>query len=240
MNGRVLVVDDEVDIQDVLCFVLENDGYETRATGRGDQALAICAEWPPDLVILDIGLPGLSGLEVCPKLAEMGIPVLVLSSHDRDDQVVLGLEVGAEDYVTKPFNHKELLLRVGKIIRRTRSDAPETRFRAGDVVVDTTKHTVTVGQRDVHLTPTEFDIIALLARSKGTPLPVETILREVWRVSDWTNGDEMVKVNIRRLRKKIEPDPQDPRYILNRWGQGYLLADDLSPSGQDNGTLTKL
>ncbi|TVR02948.1 MAG: DNA-binding response regulator [Spirochaetaceae bacterium] len=225
MNGRVLVVDDEADIVDVLCFALESAGYETRATGRGDDALAISAEWHPDLVILDIGLPGLSGLEVCPRLTEAGVPVLVLSSHDRDDEVVEGLEVGAEDYVTKPFNHKELLLRVGKIIRRTRANAAEELVTAGDITVDLRRREVRVGGQEVHLTPTEFGIVALLARNPGQPVEVETLLREVWGTAEWTNGDEMVKVNIRRLRKKIEPDPQHPRYLLNRWGQGYLLAD---------------
>ncbi len=230
MNGRVLVVDDEADIVDVLCFALESAGYETRSTGRGDEALAISREWPPDLVILDIGLPGLSGLEVCPRLTEDGIPVLVLSSHDRDDEVVEGLEVGAEDYVTKPFNHKELLLRVGKIIRRTRASAAEELVTAGEITVDLRRREVRVGVQEVHLTPTEFGIIALLAGKPGEPVEVETLLREVWGATEWTNGDEMVKVNIRRLRKKIEPDPQHPRYLLNRWGQGYLLAD--RPNGE--------
>ncbi|TVR07317.1 MAG: DNA-binding response regulator [Spirochaetaceae bacterium] len=230
MNGRVLVVDDEADIVDVLCFALESAGYQTRATGRGDEALVISREWNPDLVVLDIGLPGLSGLEVCPRLTAAGIPVLVLSSHDRDDEVVEGLEVGAEDYVTKPFNHKELLLRIGKIIRRTkavgaRSAEANDILTAGDITVDLPRREVRVGGHEVHLTPTEFGIIALLARNPGQPVDVETLLREVWGTADWTNGDEMVKVNIRRLRKKIEPDPQHPRYLLNRWGQGYLLAD---------------
>ena len=226
MIGRVLVVDDEVDIQDVLCFVLDNAGYETRSTGRGDLALELCAQWNPDLVVLDIGLPGLSGLEVCPRLVDMGIPVLVLSSHDKDDQVVAGLELGAEDYVSKPFNYKELLLRVEKIIRRTRNTELQKVLHIGEILIDLRRSQVEVRGQLVNLTPTEFKILALLGSHRGSPLSVETLLQEVWHVSEWTNGAEMVKVNISRLRKKIEVDPSKPRYLLNRWGYGYLLTDD--------------
>lgn len=225
MKGRVLVVDDEADIRDMLSFVLENQGYETCSAGRGDLALEIASGWGPDLAILDIGLPGLSGLEVCPRLAEMGVPVLVLSSHDRDDQVVAGLELGAEDYVTKPFNYKELVLRVGKIIRRTRGAESDRVVAVGAMRIDLKRRVVEIRGSPIHVTPTEFDILALLARSPGTPVPVEAILREVWHSDDRISGDEMVKVNIRRLRKKIEPEPDRPRCLLNRWGQGYYLDD---------------
>jgi two-component system, OmpR family, response regulator VicR len=223
--GTVLIVDDEADIRDVLEFVLQNAGYHTESTGRGDDALRIVQRRRPDLVILDIGLPGLSGLDVCPQLTAMAIPVLVLSSHDRDDQVVTGLEVGAEDYVTKPFNHRELLLRVEKIIRRTRPAYPEGVLRVGALRIDRDRREVTVDGRAVPLTPTEFDLITWLARTPGVPVPVETLLRDVWHVTEWTSGDEMVKVSIRRLRRKIEPDPKNPRYLLNRWGQGYFLTE---------------
>ena len=233
MMGRVLVVDDEVDIQDLLCFVLDNAGYETRSTGRGDLALELCAQWNPDLVVLDIGLPGLSGLEVCPRLVDMGIPVLVLSSHDKDDQVVAGLELGAEDYVSKPFNYKELLLRVEKIIRRTRNTELQKVFHIGDILIDLRRSQVEVRGQLVNLTPTEFKILALLASHRGSPISVDTLLHEVWHVSEWTNGAEMVKVNISRLRKKIEVDPGKPRYLLNRWGYGYLLTDDPADIDQD-------
>jgi len=225
VKGTVLVVDDEPDIQDLLCFILQDAGYEARAAGRGDEALAICKEWDPDLVILDIGLPGISGLEVCPRLVAMSIPVLVLSSHDRDDQVVEGLEVGAEDYVSKPFNHKELLLRVEKIIRRTRGSEEPNLIVIGDIAVDLRHGLATVDGAPVQLTPTEFKILALLASHPGTPFPTEALLQEVWRSDDWINGTEMVKVNISRLRKKIEKDPGKPKHLLNRLGQGYCLTD---------------
>ena len=232
MNNRILVVDDEKDIQDMLCYVFEREGYESRASGRGDQALDICVNWNPDIVILDIGLPGLSGLEVCPKLSKMGIPVLVLSSHDRDDQVVAGLELGAEDYVKKPFNYKELLLRVEKIIRRTQSYEASRVIEAGDIRIDLKCNIVEVKGKMVHMTPTEFHILALLARNIGTPFSTKALLKEVWHSSEWINGEEMVKVNIRRLRKKIEEDPNNPQYLINRWGVGYFLS--CTPSENEN------
>lgn len=225
----ILIVEDEADIRDVLEFVLENAGYRVLSTGQGDTALDLAREHPVGLAILDIGLPGMSGLEVCPHLVALDIPVLVLSSHDRDDQVVTGLEVGADDYVTKPFNHRELLLRVERILQRTRGARPSRILQAGPLTVDLERHSVTVrrtsGEVSVDLTPTEFDLVSFLAKNPGVPHTVETLLREVWRVTEWSNGEEMVKVGVRRLRKKIEEDPAHPKILLNRWGQGYFLTE---------------
>ena len=225
MKRRVLVVDDEKDIQHVLCYVLDYEGYETRSAGSGEEALDICSRWLPDLVILDIGLPGLSGLAICPRLLELSIPVLVLSSHDQDDEVVAGLEVGAEDYVKKPCNYKEILLRVANIIKRTGKTDAQQILQVGDIFIDRARKQVTVKGQDVHLTPTEYGILCELACHPGEPLSVPMLLEKVWHTHDWINGDELIKVNIRRLRKKIEPDPRHPRYLLNRWGQGYLLSN---------------
>lgn len=223
--NTILIVEDETDIRDVLEFVFQNAGYHAVSTGRGDEALEIARGTSLDLVVLDIGLPGLSGMEILPHLTRMDIPVLILSSHDREDQVVSGLEVGADDYVTKPFSHRELLLRVDKLIRRTRGTRASRTLEVGPIAIDLDRQQATIGEQAVSLTPTEFDLIAFLARTPGVPQPTETLLREVWQVTDWVNGEEMVKVGIRRLRKKIEPDPAKPRYILNRWGQGYFLAE---------------
>jgi DNA-binding response OmpR family regulator len=225
MSGKVLVVDDEKDIRDVLCFILENAGYQTKAVGNGNDALVESNRWQPDLVILDIGLPGLDGLQVCPRLVDMEIPVLVLSSHDKDDQIIEGLEVGAEDYVSKPFNYKELLLRVEKIIKRTRPETTKYLLTIGSITVDIRKQTVEIDRELVNLTPTEYKIIEFLATHANTPVSSETLLKQVWNAEEWINGVEMVKVNISRLRKKIEQDPSNPRFLLNRWGYGYLLTD---------------
>lgn len=225
MSGKVLVVDDEKDIRDVLCFILENAGYQTKAVGNGNDALVESNRWQPDLVILDIGLPGLDGLQVCPRLVDMEIPVLVLSSHDKDDQIIEGLEVGAEDYVSKPFNYKELLLRVEKIIKRTRPETTKYLLTIGSITVDIRKQTVEIDRELVNLTTTEYKIIEFLATHANTPVSSETLLKQVWNAEEWINGVEMVKVNISRLRKKIEQDPSNPRFLLNRWGYGYLLTD---------------
>ena len=226
MKGKILIVDDERDILDVLGFVLEDAGYEIKTTDRGDAVLLLVTQWRPDLVILDIGLPGLSGLEVCPCLVSMDIPVLVLSSHDRDDQIVEGLEVGAEDYVSKPFNLKELLLRIDKILRRTKpNELPSHTIAIGTLSIDFLTQTVWVEGEVVNLTPTEYKIVELLGKHAYTPVTSEVLLKEVWNSEDWMQGAEMVKVNISRVRKKLEKDPTNPRYLLNRWGYGYLLTD---------------
>ena len=226
MRGKILVVDDERDIQDVLAFVLEDAGYETKTTGRGDEALILAEQWKSDLVILDIGLPGLNGLQVCPRLVEMNIPVIVLSSHDRDDQIIEGLEVGAEDYVSKPFNLKELLLRIEKILRRTKiSDSKTHLITIGGLHIDTHTSTVFIEGESINLTPTEYKIVEFLAKHAHTPVSIESLLQGVWNSDQWIQGPEMVKVNISRLRKKLEKDPSNPRFLLNRWGYGYVLTD---------------
>lgn len=228
---RVLVVDDESAIVNLLAFILEDGGYQVRSVGRGDTALEVTREWNPHLVILDIGLPGLNGLEVCRRLHAENTPVLVVSSHDQDDQVVAGLEEGADDYVTKPFNHRELLLRVEKLLQRTvPSGGDDSRLAVGkplkvrDLLIDPAREEVTRAGATIQLTRTEYRILALLARTPEQPVQIETILARVWNNPDWEGGPEMVKVNIRRLRRKIEPDPNHPSYILNRRGLGYYLA----------------
>ncbi len=226
MKARILVVDDERDILDILSFVLDDAGYETRTTARGDEVLPLVEDWRPDLVILDIGLPGLSGLDVCPSLVSRDIPVLVLSSHDRDDQIIEGLEVGAEDYVSKPFNLKELLLRIEKILRRTKtSDTAAQTISIGSLTIDLRSQSVWVEGELVNLTPTEYKIVEFLGKHAHTPVSSEDLLKQVWNAQDWIQGPEMVKVNISRVRKKLEKDPANPRYVLNRWGYGYLLTD---------------
>jgi DNA-binding response OmpR family regulator len=156
----------------------------------------------------------------------MDIPVLVLSSHDRDDQIVEGLEVGPEDYVSKPFNLKELLLRIEKILRRTKtSEASASVLVIGNLSIDMHKSIVSIEGEMVNLTPTEYRIVEFLAKHAHTPVSSEMLLQGVWNAEEWIQGPEMVKVNISRLRKKLEKDPSNPRYLLNRWGYGYLLTD---------------
>jgi DNA-binding response OmpR family regulator len=175
-------------------------------------------------VILDKGLPGLNGLEVCTHLVDMHIPVIFLSSHDADDQIIEGLEVGGEDYVSKPFNYKELLLRVEKVLKRTQVHDGKNLI-VGDLTIKLEQQSLYVKGVLISLTPTEFKIIEVLAAYLHTPVSVQKILQTVWKNEDWIQGAELVKVNMSRLRKKIEEDPATPRYIINKWGVGYILTD---------------
>ena len=226
MNRRVLLVDDEPAIIKLLHFIFQEAGFEVESVGSGEEALRVANRWRPDLVVLDIGLPGVSGLDVCRALHAEQIPVLVLSSHDQDDDVVEGLEEGADDYVTKPFNHRELLLRAEKLIERGArlpSDEDQGVVQVGELEIDSAKASVRRAGTEIYLTPTEIQILKLLARTPGRPVDIDTILMQVWKHPDRLGGPEMVKVNIRRLRHKIETDPTEPRYILNRRGMGYYL-----------------
>ncbi len=224
MKKKILLVDDEKDILTLLTYIFEQQGYLVNSVLRGDDAVEVASSWSPDIVILDIGLPGLNGLEVCSHLVAMHIPVIFLSSHDQDDQIIEGLEVGGEDYVSKPFNYKELLLRVEKVLKRTRTFEGKT-LVVGDLAINVEQHSLTIEGEPVSLTPTEFKILEVLASYLHTPVSVQKILQTVWKNEDWIQGDDLVKVNMSRLRKKIEEDPASPRYIINKWGVGYMLTD---------------
>lgn len=224
MKNKVLLVDDEKDILTLLTYIFENQGYIVTSVLRGDDAIKVASSWSPDIVILDIGLPGLNGLEVCTHLVDMHIPVIFLSSHDQDDQIIEGLEVGGEDYVSKPFNYKELLLRVEKILKRTQVHEGKT-LVVGDLTINLDQQSLYVKEVLINLTPTEFKIIEVLATYLHTPVSVQKILQTVWKNEDWIQGSELVKVNMSRLRKKVEEDPASPRYIINKWGVGYILTD---------------
>jgi len=224
MKNKVLLVDDEKDILTLLTYIFEKQGYIVKSVLRGDDAVKVASSWSPDIVILDIGLPGLNGLEVCTHLVDMHIPVIFLSSHDQDDQIIEGLEVGGEDYVSKPFNYKELLLRVEKILKRTQVHEGKT-LVVGDLTINLEQQSLYVKEVLINLTPTEFKIMEVLATYLHTPVSVQKILQSVWKNEDWIQGPELVKVNMSRLRKKIEEDPASPRYIVNKWGVGYILTD---------------
>ena len=224
MKNKVLLVDDEKDILTLLTYIFEKQGYMVQSVLRGDDAVRVARSWSPDIVILDIGLPGLNGLEVCTHLVDMHIPVIFLSSHDADDQIIEGLEVGGEDYVSKPFNYKELLLRVEKVLKRTQVHDGKNLI-VGDLTIKLEQQSLYVKGVLISLTPTEFKIIEVLAAYLHTPVSVQKILQTVWKNEDWIQGAELVKVNMSRLRKKIEEDPATPRYIINKWGVGYILTD---------------
>jgi len=229
--ARIMVVDDEFYIRDLLQFLLNDEGYDVLTVGTGEEALNIVRRSDIQLVILDINLPGIDGFAVCRELRNMGLPVLFLSSRDDDYDVIFGLEVGALDYLRKPFNHRELILRVANLVgRKPESNLGSKVYSSKDISVDTASGLVSIDGKNVRLTPNEFDLLVLLMSRRGAVLTPEEILRNIWGTENREGGRELVKVNITRLRKKIEPEPHHPEFIVNQWGRGYRFQGTVSIS----------
>jgi len=225
VGQRILVIDDEKPIADILRFNLEREGYEVEVALDGREGLEKARTWNPDLIILDIMLPGLDGFSVCREVrAFSNVPILMLTAKEAEVDKVLGLELGADDYVTKPFGTREILARVRAILRRTRPPAaPEVRvIRAGDLTIDLQSYAVYRGQQRIDLTPREFELLRYLATHPGQVFTREVLLREVWGF-DYFGDVRTVDVTVRRLREKIEVNPAQPEYILTRRGIGYYF-----------------
>ncbi len=222
---HVLVVDDDLTDDEVVVGYLRRAGFDTEHVADGVAALAAAADRRPDLVVLDLMLPGVDGFEVCRRLrTDLGnVPVVMLTARGEENDRVLGLEVGADDYVAKPFSPRELVLRVQSVLRRVQA-LPEQPQRArpvvdGDLVIDRVAHRVTRGGVDLALTMREFDLLSHLVAETGRAFTRQELLREVW---GWEYADEStVTVHVRRLREKIEPDPGRPRRLVTVWGVGY-------------------
>ena len=232
MKQRILIVDDEPAICDFLSYLLQDEGYRTAVAGDGEAAARAIEEEVPDLILLDIGLPGENGLILCQEYRRRGIPAIIVSSHDQQDDIIAGLELGAEDYIRKPYNNRELILRVRKVLGRGKIVREEEHPEVGELRIDLDRHRVHLRGREIRLTPTEYGIIEVLARRKGHLVTWQEILKLVWKTDQWEGGRELVKVNIRRLRKKIEEDPASPLYILTRRGRGELLPERLDRGGE--------
>jgi DNA-binding response OmpR family regulator len=225
--ARILVVDDDDTVAEVVAQYLVHAGHEVERAADGIEALAAAAERPPDLVVLDVMLPGLDGIEVCRRLrATSDVPIVMLTALGAEVDRVMGLEVGADDYVTKPFSARELVLRIQSVLRRTSSPAPPQPgadaaglLRDGDLVVDPVARTVTLAGADVGLTLREFDLLVHFLRHPRRAFTREELLREVW---GWDFGDlSTVTVHARRLRNKIEQSPASPTRVVTVWGVGY-------------------
>ncbi|MFD5571056.1 response regulator transcription factor [Streptomyces cadmiisoli] len=218
--ARVLVVDDDPTVAEVVAGYLDRAGYRVDRADDGPTALIRAAAHRPDLVVLDLMLPGMDGLEVCRRLRGHGpVPVIMLTARGDEDDRVLGLEVGADDYVTKPFSPRELVLRVESVLRRTRPDTSARPLSAAGLAVDPAARRATRNGTELALTLREFDLLAFLMRRPGVAHSREDLMREVW---GWDFGDlSTVTVHVRRLRGKIEDDPADPRLIRTVWGVGY-------------------
>jgi len=225
---RILLVDDEVPIQRAVVPLLRSRGYDVDVAGTGGAALEAVASRPPDLIVLDLGLPDLEGTDVCRRIrAVSSIPIVVLSARGAENDKVAALDLGADDYVTKPFGPEELLARIRVALRRVFSpDTSEAgRLQLGDLVVDYDRHRVVRGEDDIRLTPKEFELLALLARNADRVLTHRAILKAIWGPNA-VDQPEHLWVLVGQLRKKIEPDPARPRYLVSAPWVGYRLVTD--------------
>ncbi len=224
---KILVVDDEVKIVRVVRAYLEKEGYQVLEAYDGRQALDVARKERPDLLILDLMLPELSGWDVCRTIRqESDVPVIMLTAQDEDTDKIVGLELGAGDYVTKPFNPKELMARVHAILRRIGRQTAETKvLGSGDLRIDVERREVRVAGEEVRLTPTEFDLLVALAEHAGRVLSREQLLDRVLGGS-LEGYDRAIDSHIKNLRQKIEPDPKKPRYVLTAFGVGYKFASE--------------
>ena len=228
MQGTILLVEDEAAIAAFVQTALEREGFAVEVVKDGRQALARVNQALPDLIILDLMLPGVSGLEVCRAVRQMTtyVPIIMLTARDEDVDKVVGLELGADDYITKPFNTRELIARVRAVLRLARSRATmgePNYLRIGRLEIDLDGRTVTVNGEPVPLTPKEFDLLVLLASHPGRVFGRETLLEKVWGY-DYLGDSRTVDVHVQRLRRKLEEDPHRPRYLLTVRSIGYKFA----------------
>jgi DNA-binding response OmpR family regulator len=231
LPGRIVVVDDDPTVADVVGRYLIRDGHTVESVRDGQEALRVIALHPPDLVVLDLMLPGIDGLEVCRRLRERWpIPVVMLTALGDENDRLAGFEIGADDYVTKPFSPRELAMRVRSVLRRARGGLPDKPDQGviadRELSVDLAAHEVRSGGRLVQLTSREYDLLLFLMRNPRQAFTREQLLSEVW---GWTFGDtSTVTVHVRRLREKLESDPTVPRRIITVWGVGYRYEPEPS------------
>ncbi|MCI0475516.1 MAG: response regulator [Anaerolineales bacterium] len=227
INLRVLVVDDEPAIRRFLRASLTAHGNEVYEAATGQDALSAVVAHRPDLIILDLGLPDLDGVEVTRRLREWThIPIIILSVRERETDKVAALDAGADDYLTKPFGVGELLARMRAALRHTIQPAMASAFTTGELTIDLERRIVTVSGNEIQLTPTEYDLLRVLVTNAGKVLTHHQLLRAVWGVA-YEQELHMLRVNISNLRHKIEADPTRPRYIITEPGVGYRLRAEV-------------
>ena len=219
-RGRVLVVDDDQALSEMLGIVLRGEGFDPVFCGDGAQALTVFRTTKPDVVLLDLMLPGRDGIDVCRAIrAESGVPIVMLTARTDTVDVVVGLESGADDYIVKPFKPKELVARIRARIRRN-DDSPPVTLKIGDLTIDVGGHQVNREGQVLSLTPLEFDLLVCLARRPGQVFTREVLLQEVWGYRHAADT-RLVNVHVQRLRAKIEHDPEDPTIVITVRGVGY-------------------
>ena len=219
-RGSVLVVDDDASLAEMLSIVLRQEGFDSRIVGRGDVALDAFRDYKPDLVLLDLMLPGKDGIDVCKEIrAESGVPIVMLTAKGDTVDVVVGLESGADDYIVKPFKPKELVARVRARVRRNDVTNDEG-LTIGDVTIDVAGHSVTRDGAPINLTPLEFDLLVCLARKPWQVFTREVLLEQVWGYRH-SADTRLVNVHVQRLRSKVEHDPENPEVVVTVRGVGY-------------------
>jgi two-component system response regulator MtrA len=219
-RGKVLVVDDDAALSEMLGIVLRNEGFDSKVCPTGDHALAEFRDYRPDVVLLDLMLPGKDGIDVCKEIrAESGVPIVMLTAKNDTVDVVVGLESGADDYVVKPFKPKELVARIRARVRRFDEPGPES-LTIGDLDIDVAGHTVKRGAEQISLTPLEFDLLVCLARKPWQVFSREVLLEQVWGYRHAADT-RLVNVHVQRLRSKVEHDPENPEIVVTVRGVGY-------------------
>ncbi len=228
MAKRILIVDDEPLIVKGLKYSLEQDGYETDSAADGEEAVEKFFAGQYDLVLLDVMLPKLNGIEVCQRLREKSnVPIIMLTAKGEDMDKILGLEYGADDYMTKPFNILEVKARIKTIFRRTQMmnrESDSKLITVRDMTINLNNRSVTIGSKEVNLTAKEFDLLQLFVANRGKVFSRESLLETIWKY-DYLGDLRTVDVHIRRLREKVEKNPAQPEFIFTKWGVGYYFTD---------------
>ncbi|MFQ5996511.1 MAG: response regulator transcription factor [Dehalococcoidales bacterium] len=225
----VLVADDDVCILRMMQRILQLEGYQVFITGDGEDALYMFYEKSPDLVLLDIMMPGMDGYTVCQRIREVSqVPLIMITAKDNEEEKVRGLDAGADDYVAKPFSSKELAARVRAVLRRTKlwDERPAPTFSSHNLVIDFTRYRVTVGTTEVNLTATEYRLLSYLARNADRIVTPSQILNNVWG-NEYLSETHLLQVTMARLRHKLGDDSKKPRYIFTRPGIGYMMVKQI-------------
>ena len=227
-RARVLVIDDDIMLSNMLSLLLESDGYDVTSAGSGQAGLKLAEEFAPDAIVLDIKMPGMDGFEVCKRLREMTDAVILFASvKDKPEDIVRGLQLGGDDYVVKPYTYQELSSRMMACLRRGRAGMLPTVVTASGgvmLVTDPDRRLVFINDQEIQLTPTEFEVLKYLMKNQGKVLSREAILANAWG-PEYLGDNSLVKQFVYRLRNKLEPEPSEPHYILTVRGSGYVFEE---------------
>ncbi len=224
--STILLIDDDPDLLTLLSMILKKEGYQVEVAEDGESGLEMAIQLQPDLILLDIMMPGVDGWEACREIRKITTaPIIYLTAKREESDIVRGLQLGADDFIPKPFRRHELTARIEAVLRRSRPDTPDEDvvYEIGDLVIDQVRWEVRRGEEAVHLTPTEFNLLLMFARNADRPISHREILTTVWGEHHESNLN-LLKVYIRQLRRKIEDDPDRPQRILTQRGIGYRLA----------------